>query len=600
MLNSPRALGSRIRNSVPVWVAVALLLAWMGISAQAQTVSTWSGGAGNWSDCPPTGTALWDTCSSNPPEVPNGNFDAVINGGPVTATSASVVNLTIGSGGSLQFPATTNGILTLTGTSLVNNGTISIDSGNGLFVQGPTSLTISGSGTISIGNNSRFVGGLTPTVTLQQPLSGSGAFAGHMALINQSTINAIGGTLLMQPASVVNTGIFEASSGGILSFAPGGPVNFNNTGGTIKALNGGVVQLYGTVYTGGTLTTVGTGLIEPAGDGTLNSLTNTGTIQVLAANEGVLAGTITNSGVIEVPSATLAMSGSVTLKGSGSLIMSGSSGDLVSFTGSDLLTNQQLIHGSGTIAGLPFTNQATLSADSKGNTLFVNGGKATNTGTMEASGGGILELETPVDNTGGVIEALTGSTVILASTVSGGTLTNSGTGVVESQNALLDGTVNIPTNAGKLSAKTFDLFFQGTINNTGTISLGGNSCIGLNQPSTLTGSGRLMMTSTTCIYGSGLAFTNQSTIQGSGSIGDSNQMPITNNGTIIANQSSPLIINSSTYGFTNTGKLMANAGSTLTIYGTFNNLSNTGTLTGGTYTVTGTLGVPAGIVTNGS
>ena len=89
-------------------------------SAPAQIVSTWSGGAGNWSDCPPSGNALWDTCPDPPNGKgwPNGNFDAVINGGPVNATSASIVNLTIGSGGSLVFQSGVPGIVDITGTSI--------------------------------------------------------------------------------------------------------------------------------------------------------------------------------------------------------------------------------------------------------------------------------------------------------------------------------------------------------------------------------------------------------------------------------------------------------------------------------------------------
>jgi hypothetical protein len=147
------------------------------------------------------------------------------------------------------------------------------------------------------------------------------------------------------------------------------------------------------------------------------------------------------------------------------------------------------------------------------------------------------------------------------------------------------------------TVNNFDLFFQGKINNTGTIALTGNSCVIMNQPSTLTGSGKLTMASTTCIFGAGIPFINQSTIQGAGSIGDSNPMPITNAGTIIANLSSPLVIQPDASGFTNTGVLIANAGRTLNIHGLFNNLNN-GTLTGGTYTVSGTLGLQNSVATN--
>lgn len=595
-----RTLATNNSNSGRICLAAALLFASLITVANAQTVATWSGGNGNWSDCPPSGNALWDTCNNNPPVFPNGNFNAVINGGSVTATSASIVNLSIASGASLVFSSTTTGLLDVTGSSIVNNGTINVDSGNGLFIQGPASLTLSGSGTVNIAN-SKFNGfnSPPPTVTTQQTVQGNGAFALGMNLVNQATINATGGTLSMQPSSVVNTGTFEASSGAILAFEPGFGVPFNNTGGIIQALDGGIVQLWASTYTGGTITTVGSGIVQPQSDAILNSLTNNGMVQ--AVNTAVLEGTITNKGTIQVPSASLDMDGPVTLTGSGSVILSGT-GNMKQFTGSDALTNQQLIHGSGAIFELPLTNQGTLSADSSGNTLSLSGGTTTNTSILEASGGGILELDTVVNNTGGTIEALPGSTVIFTNSfngsINGGTLTTSGSGVIESENGVLDGTVHVPTNAGKLNVKNFDLFIQGTVNNTGIITLSGNSCMILNQPSTLTGSGKVMMASTTCIFGSGLAFTNQSTIQGSGSIGDSNPMPITNNGTILANQTSPLVINPDASGFTNNGKLVVNGGSTLTIHSPFNNLSNTGAFSGGTYTVAGTLGLPGGIVTN--
>src|SRR5579864_5595745 len=124
---------------VLVWVA--------GLPVLAQTTLTWSGGSGNWSPCPSEGgNALWDTCSSN--VVPNGNFNAVIQGGPVFATGASVVNLSIASGDVLNL---TPGYVDITGPSLVNQGTINIGSGNGLnFAQASVTSTISGAGMINL------------------------------------------------------------------------------------------------------------------------------------------------------------------------------------------------------------------------------------------------------------------------------------------------------------------------------------------------------------------------------------------------------------------------------------------------------------------
>jgi len=417
--------------------------------------------------------------------------------------------------------------------------------------------------------------------------------------VNHSTINAVGGTLYMQPTNVVNTGTLEASSGGIMELTTGFPITYTNTGGTIQALDGGIVQMDGSTFTGGTITTAGTGVIQANGDAILSGLTNNGTVLVSAA---ALEGAITNTGVIQVPSAAaLSMNGPVTLTGSGSILMSGTSNLRTSGGTSDALTNQQLVHGYGTLYELPVTNQGQIVADSKGNTLTLAGSTTGNTSLLEASNGGTLELDSVINNAGGTIEALTSSTVVftqnLHGSINGGTLTTAGTGLIEANNGELDGTVNIPTNAGKLNVANA-LAVQGTINNTGTITILGNACITLNLPTTLTGSGKLVMNPNTCFEGLGNSFTNESTIEGSGSIGDSNPMPITNTGTILANQGSPLLIVPDASGFTNTGKLIVNPGRAMTVKNTFNNLSPAGVLTGGTYVVSGALTLQNAITTN--
>jgi hypothetical protein len=112
----------------------------------------------------------------------------------------------------------------------------------------------------------------------------------------------------------------------------------------------------------------------------------------------------------------------------------------------------------------------------------------------------------------------------------------------------------------------------------------------MSAPTTLTGSGTVQMNGNSCIFGRAVNFnlTNQSTIEGAGSIGDSNPMGFTNNGTVIANQASPLTIVSAGSGFSNPGSLIVNAGSQVDVNGQLKNLSN-GILTGGTYSVAGTL-----------
>ena len=63
---------------------------------------------------------------------------------------------------------------------------------------------------------------------------------------------------------------------------------------------------------------------------------------------------------------------------------------------------------------------------------------------------------------------------------------------------------------------------KGVINNSGTIALGKTGgCVALEAPTTLTGSGKVSMTSANCFFGYSATntLTNQSTIEGAGTIG---------------------------------------------------------------------------------
>jgi hypothetical protein len=574
-----------------------LFLTLAGAPVLAQVTSTWTGGAGNWSPCPnQSGTALWDTCNANPPQYPDGNYNAVIMGGPVTGTAASVVNLTIGTGAVLNLPGTT--YVDITGPSVVNNGSIVVTSGNGFQFEGNIISTVSGTGSIQLkAAGVRFWGGNgTPTVTLQQPLTGQGSILG-LNLHNQSTITASGGTLNIQPAAggLTNTGTIQAQSGSIINLIGAAP--FNNTGGTIKALNGSTIWVFANI-TGGKLTTTGTGnytLAPPGAGAGLINVTNAGTFNVPAGAGLNWTGTITNTGVFNLDG-QIFTNGTVTLKGSGNILMNNGGFNGLNANG---LINQELIHGSGNFFEMAVTNQATIDADNTSAMLSINGGSTTNTATLEASGGGTLQLAAPTNNTGGTIEALNGSTVILSGGFigSGGTLATSGTGTIQGEGGQLDGTVNIPTNTGVLEIGPSGLTTKGTVANDGTISIN-SGCMIMNAPTKLTGTGTLTMSTTGCIFGAGVAFTNASTIEGAGTIGDSNPMPITNAGKIIANQpGNTLFVVPNTTGFTNTGTLIVNAGSTLDIAGPFNNLKS-GVLSGGTYAVAGILDVENPIVTS--
>lgn len=236
----------------------------------------------------------------------------------------------------------------------------------------------------------------------------------------------------------------------------------------------------------------------------------------------------------------------------------------------------------------------------------------TNTGTMEASGGGTLNIGTNVTNTGGTIQALAGTgtsaggTVLLTGlTVTGGTLKTFGTGVNTGAIISTNSTYNGITNAGTLQvADNTESVLEGTVNNTGVIQLlstSQGSSLRISGDVTVSGGGKVTMSNNTYVWGVSTGnevLTNQSTIQGAGNIGR-DFMGLVNKGTILANQATPLTIETNSQAFNNMGILSVAKGSILDItVGPFLNFSGT-TLTGGTYRVTGTLQFDnANIVTN--
>ena len=139
-------------------------------------------------------------------------------------------------------------------------------------------------------------------------------------------------------------------------------------------------------------------------------------------------------------------------------------------------TNDETITGAGTIDSGVFINNGTINANVSGQTLLLQSFAAgtANTKTMEASGGGTLELNgSSWNNAGGTITARTGSSVDLTGsvTITGGTLSSSGTGqVFVAANNIANltgltttGTLNVQNN-GQIDA-------SGTITNNGTITL---------------------------------------------------------------------------------------------------------------------------------
>ncbi len=606
------------KNIARIVVLLAVCLTPILICAQTDI---WLGGTGYWS----TGS-MWSA------GVPTSTSNVLINNGngPASVTlnynGAQCGSLTVDGDASLTMVDGT--IFTLYGPTISNSGSIFLDSvSSNLDFDFGGAVTLSGAGTLTMSNNSgNYVFGYgqpSPgaSLTNKSTIQGAGSISPPSgdSFINQGTVNANQTTPLLISASgtVSNTGTLEATSGATLELWNG---TFTNTGGIIHADPGSVVSLYTATVNGGTLTTSGTGIIEAVcclGYSTLDGVTLNGNFSLIGNNIGYLEGTITDNGSMLISSdSTLDIVGAVPLKGSGSLTMSNNSALMgyAQATGASL-TNQIPIQGAGSITpggGSSFINQATVNADQTTPLLIDASGTVSNTGTLEATSGATLELENgTITNTGGVIHADPGSVVSLYSaTISGGTLTTSGTGTIEAICCLGYSTLDGVTVNGTFEWVSNNIgYLQGTITNNGPMKFiaptGTNVQLDVNGAVTLKGSGTLTSTnSNNGIMGyaqsAGASLLNESTIEGTLGIYAQGGNTITNQGTIYANQKAALTIVTGGGGtFTNVGSLHVKKGSALYVTGGgFPNFSGT-TLTGGKYMVSGTLGFDgANIVTN--
>jgi fibronectin-binding autotransporter adhesin len=696
-MNCMRQQEERSQTSVLFVAAMILFSLASATSAVAQQCTdSWTGAGGdsNWSN-----GANWST--GNEP----GNTDAVCiqkSGAAVLLdVGDTIADLAVGSSESLTIPNVTDASpsLNIDGSSITNAGQIILSAPVSF---GTTSLNLSSTGTVTLSGHG--------TITLNANSFGGDSIGGSAKLSNKSTIEGGGGfdmTFNNAKAGVINanesgvqlvvgrnqnqgastnTGLMEATDGGQLAM---GSLTLNNVGGTIKASGkNSYVQLEGEgqgneTFTGGTWTTANGGVIQVVDgsallDGTNgNTITNSGTMQLVdgaAHPGGNFQGTLMNKGTLQILSKgngvglNIPSGQTFTLTGTGSLTMGDGTANAYNnqdYISGATLVNEQLIQGTGGIENLTsFTNSGTINANipTGANNLQLQLGRAgasTNTGTIEASNGGVLVLgSTTINNTGGIIESvgansnvsLVGSLGTSGLTISGGTYTTSGGGVIYGYGGTtFDGTTNPVTNSGTLIVPSVgnppNINAGGTLKNTGTIQLLPNASgaqiflqlVG-GENLTLAGSGTLIMGDGTNNaynnqpvigddFGGGGIFTNQSTIEGTGAIAPGT-LGLINSGTINANvpvgtnslllnvccEGASGIVNNGTMeaskggmlqiypynSFSNAGTL--NAASSSTIYfnnngGPFLNLVN-GTLTAGTYNVAGTLQIPGNITTN--
>ena len=416
----------------------------------------------------------------------------------------------------------------------------------------------------------------------------------------------------------------------------------NNTGGTINVSSGAVLNQSGSVITGGTINTTDTGVLRVISSSFSNILSNVALNGVLdmttvanarqrIAGGMVLNGSIdiANGGILSLDSTSVA---NQTLSGTGTINLNNAAARLaMEGTGVTTLGANIVVRGRGNI-GQPnnavgnntLVNNGRISADVAGGSLnMVNpaaAGSVVNNGTMDARNGGqLVIISTNVNNAGGQIAALDGSNVLQSdSTITGGTIATTGTGVLRVSssfsnilsNVALNGVLDMTTVANARQRIAGGMVLNGSINiaNGGILSLDSTSVA--NQ--TLSGTGTINLNDAAArlaVEGTGVTTLGANiVVRGQGNIGQPNNAvgnnTLVNNGRISADVNAGslnILVPAASGSFINNGTMDAGNGGQLVISTNVNNaggqiaaldgsnvLQSGSTITGGTINTAGT------------
>ena len=466
----------------------------------------------------------------------------VPNGGVTIGKISNAGTLTVAAGAqvSLAGTITNTGTLTLGGNS--SQGTAA------LYLTANTTLAGSGSTVLTDANYSYIGGSDTLTVASGHTLRGAGYVA--VSMVNQGL--------------VVADGVFTANAGGSGN-------TFNNGGGVIQVADSGTFALSSGSFSGGALQGLGShsqfggrgsfqntalsGTLNLTGGAMLDSVTNSGTLMLPAGHHVTTQGTITNTGTLTLGgnssqgTAALYLTANTTLAGSGSTVLTDANYSYIG--GSDTLTiaSGHTLRGAGYVAA-SMVNQGRVVADG---VLNLNAGGSGNT----------------FNNSGGLIQVADGAALVLSSgSLSGGTLQ----GLGSSSHIGGNGSFQNLALSGQLRVAPFSpLQVAGTITNTGTLTLGGNSSQGtaalyLTANTTLAGSGSTVLTDANYSYIGGsdtLTIASGHTLRGAGYVAVST----VNQGTLSAGAGDVLHI-AAPSAVVNQGALQVQAGGELDARGT--------------------------------
>jgi hypothetical protein len=344
--------------------------------------------------------------------------------GLTTATiSATQSSAPSNSGGTIPLPPT---IVTSTIVTSIQDVTIPIVESGAFQWLGPSGAQLANGnfhdfdwsvpGQVSGGNDDAILINHTNPYTVA--VTDSQAVHSLTLLVDTATLDVTaGGSLTVGSGSgtaIDNAGLLEVAGGGALDIKG---ATTNDLGGTISARGENTHQI-STVTLEGDVTN--NGQLVADGYGVLDFIAANG-------NTRVLSNTQTPDGIVVAANGTLQFEvATLELTGSGGVLLTGGT---ITGTGSNTFDNDgNNITGYGSITKLALQNEGggIIDANVSGQTLTIQTGNTIgNAGLLEATAGGILQIDDNVTNTGATLKATGGGELDVKSTTitdnSGGT-----------------------------------------------------------------------------------------------------------------------------------------------------------------------------------
>ncbi len=399
---------------------------------------------------------------------------ALTAGGDNTSTLFSGV-LQNGSG-TISFTKTGTGTLTLSGANTYSG--LTTISGGILDIQNATALgTTAGATTVSSGATLQIESGITvgaEPLTLNgagvssfgalRNLSSSNSFGGAITLGSASTIYSDAGTLTLT-GGIVNGG-FTPTFDGAGNISESGAISgigalVKNGGGTLT-LSGTNTYSGGSTINGGTVVTYGSSLGASSGVATLNAAT----IEVAATFSSTRNYVLGNAASTMMVDPTFTFTANGIFSGTGTLNKTG--------------TGTMVLGGANTYTGATNVNAGTLQLSASA--------RIANTSNLNVSGG-TFDLQTFTETLGAV-------------TLSGGTISGTGTGALTGSSytlqsgtvsAILAGNGTVTKNtSGSVTLSGANTFTGSTTISAGTLQVNTNNALGTAASGTTVASGAVL------------------------------------------------------------------------------------------------------------